>query len=108
MPPSSELLAAVCGRLTMVDHPAPARCPAVRSATATPAGHDRPATGVGRTSTHPGRALGGSQDPLAAGHGRGLVRPNGTADRADLGHGALLPSRQAGADPLAAGTGCCR
>ena len=37
---------------------------------------------------------------LAARHGDGLAWPNGAADRSDLGHGALVPSRQAGADPL--------
>ena len=97
-----ELLAALCGH---PDHPAAARRPAVRPATATPARHDRPAAGVGRTSADPGRAPGRSQDPLAARHGRGLAWANGAADRADLGHRALVPSRQAGADPLAAGAG---
>ena len=58
-------------------------------------------------SADPGRAPRGSQDPLAAGHGRGLVWPDGAAGRADLGHRPLVPSRQAGADPLAAGAGRC-
>ena len=100
-----ELLAARL-RSPHHDHPAPARCPAVRPATATPAGHHRPAASVGRASADPGRAPDGSQDPLAARHGHGLVWPNGTADRAELGHSALVPSRQAGADPLASGAGC--
>jgi hypothetical protein len=88
------------------DHPASARRPVVRSAPVAAAGHDGPTARVGRTPAHPGRAPDGSQDPPAARHGRGLVWPDGTADRADLGHGALVPPRQAGADPLAAGAGC--
>ena len=63
-------------------HPAQARRPAVRPAPAAPAGHPRPAPPVGRAPADPGRAPGRPEDPLAAGHGRGLVRPHRAADRA--------------------------
>ena len=99
-----ELLAAVCRRLTVItrlrldarlfDPPPPRR----------PGTMGRPRVSGARQPTLAER-LADPEDPLAARHGRGLVRPDGTADRADLGHGALVPSRQAGADPLAAGAG---
>ncbi len=95
-----ELLAAARHRLTVIGA-APARCPAVRPATAPPAGHHRPARGVGRASADPGRAPGCYQ--LAARHGHGLAWPNGAAGRSDLGHRHLASPRQAGADPLASG-----
>ena len=102
-----ELLAAVCRRLTVVTRlrldarlfdPPPPRRP----------GTTRPAAGVGRASADPGRAPGRPEDPLAARHGRGLVRPDRAADRARLGHGALASPGQAGLDPLALGPRCRR
>ena len=76
-----ELLAAVRRRLTVVTRlrldarlfdPPPPRRP----------GTTRPAAGVGRAPADPGRAPGRPGDPLAARHGRGLVRPDRAADRA--------------------------
>src|SRR3954454_14740124 len=115
-----ELLAAVRRRLTVVTRlrldarlfepppPRPAGPPVVRPPPAAPAGHPRPAAGVGRASADPGRAPGRPEDPLAAGHGRGLGRPDRAADRARLGHGALASPGQAGPGPLALGPRCRR
>jgi hypothetical protein len=99
-----ELLAARCGRLTMItrlrldarlfDPPPPRR----------PGTIGRPGVSGARQQTLAERP----QDPLAARHGHGLVWPNGTADRAELGHRHLVPSRQAGADPLASGPSSSR
>ena len=98
-----ELLAAVCRRLTMItrlrldarlfDPPSPRR----------PGTRGRPRV-LGAPSP-PWPSAWPIRDPLAAGHGRGLVRPDRAADRARLGHGALAPPGQAGADPLAPGAG---
>src|SRR3954464_908159 len=110
-----ELLAAVCRRLTVLTRlrpdarlfdPPPPRRPGTRRRRRVSGA--RPPPPGAPPGAPPGGARGRPGDPLAAGHGRGLVRPDRAADRARLGHGALASPGQAGPGPLALGPRCRR
>ena len=68
-----------------------------------PARNDWAPARVRRPPANPGPASGRPEHHLAARHGHGLVWAKRAPTRHHLGHGALVSSRQAGADPLGAG-----